>query len=135
MKNDAFLRSTANYVLLKGVKLYAFHGVLPQENQIGANYTLDARLKTDFTLAAEKDVLEGTLNYAEVFQVIRQEMAVPSRLLEHVVGRMARQLFAHFPTLTEVTLSLYKENPPMGADCEQVGVEASFRRDTDEKTE
>lgn len=129
MKNKESMRSTAHYIHLKGVRLYAFHGVLPQENRVGANYTLDARLKTDFTLAAEKDVLEGTLNYAEAFHVIRQEMAVPSRLLEHVIGRMARQLFAHFPTLTEVTLALYKENPPMGADCEQVGVEATFRRE------
>lgn len=129
------MRSTANYIHLKGLKLYAFHGVLPQENIIGANYTLDARLKTDFTPAAEDDVLEGTLNYAEVFQIIRQEMAVPSRLLEHVVGRMARHLFDHFPTLTEVTLALYKENPPMGADCEKVGVEATFRRETAEDTE
>ena len=120
--------STANYIHLKGIRLYAFHGVLPQESQVGAEYTLDLRLKTDFRLAAEQDVLEGTLNYAEVFQTVWEEMAIPSRLLEHVIHRIARQLFHRFPALTEVRIALYKQNPPMGADCGQVGVEAEYTR-------
>lgn len=41
------------YIHLKGLKLYAYHGVLPQENQVGAEYTIDLRLKTDFTQAAK----------------------------------------------------------------------------------
>lgn len=120
--------STGNYIHLKGLKLYAYHGVLPQENKVGAQYTLNLRLKTDFSKAAQEDELEGTLNYAEVFQTVKKEMETPSRLLEHVVWRIAQRLLADFPTLTEVNLSLYKQNPPMGADCSEVGVEATYTR-------
>lgn len=119
-------QATDMYIHLKGLRLYAYHGVLPQENRVGAQYTIDLRLKTDFTLAAETDRLEGTINYAQVFEVVKAEMQVSSLLLEHVAYRISRQLFNHFPTLTEITISLYKQNPPMGAQCEQVGIEATY---------
>lgn len=116
------------YIHLKGLKLYAYHGVLPQENQVGAEYTIDLRLKTDFIQAAETDRLEGTVNYAEVFNAVKKEMEIPSQLLEHVAWRIARRLLDDFPTISEVDIALYKQNPPMGADCSQVGVEATYLR-------
>ena len=116
------------YIHLKGLKLYAYHGVLPQENQVGAEYTIDLRLKTDFTQAAETDRLGGTVNYAEVFNAVKKEMEIPSQLLEHVAWRIARRLLDDFPTISEVDIALYKQNPPMGADCSQVGVEATYLR-------
>ncbi len=123
------MKPTANmYIHLKGLKLYAYHGVLPQENQVGAEYTIDLRLKTDFTQAAETDRLEGTVNYAEVFNAVKKEMEIPSQLLEHVAWRIARRLLDDFPTISEVDMALYKRNPPMGADCSQVGVEATYLR-------
>lgn len=123
------MKPTANmYIHLKGLKLYAYHGVLPQENQVGAEYTIDLRLKTDFTQAAETDRLEGTVNYAEVFNAVKKEMSIPSQLLEHVAWRIARRLLDDFPTISEVNIALYKQNPPMGADCSQVGIEATYLR-------
>lgn len=116
------------YIHLKGLKLYAYHGVLPQENQVGAEYTIDLRLKTDFTQAAETDRLEGTVNYAEVFNAVKKEMEIPSQLLEHVAWRIARRLLDDFPTISEVDIALYKQNPPMRADCSLVGVEATYLR-------
>lgn len=123
------MKPTANmYIHLKGLKLYAYHGVLPQENQVGAEYTIDLRLKTDFTQAAETDRLEGTVNYAEVFNAVKKEMEIPSQLLEHVAWRIARRLLDDFPAISEVNIALYKQNPPMGADCSRVGVEATYLR-------
>lgn len=123
------MKPTANmYIHLKGLKLYAYHGVLPQENQVGAEYTIDLRLKTDFTQAAETDRLEGTVNYAEVFNAVKKEMEIPSQLLEHVAWRIARRLLDDFPTISKVDIALYKQNPPMGADCSQVGVEVTYLR-------
>ena len=50
-------------------------------------------------------------------------MSVPSALLEHVAGRMARRIFACFDGIEAVHLSITKVNPPMGADCGGAGVE------------
>ena len=55
-------------------------------------------------------------------------MSVPSQLLEHVAARIANRLLQNFP-LEEVKISIYKQNPPMGADCKQTGIEATFLKD------
>ena len=53
------MKQSDMYICLNGLKLYAFHGVLPQENKIGAEYTLNLRLKTDFSRASQTDDLQS----------------------------------------------------------------------------
>ncbi len=48
-------------------------------------------------------------------------MAVPSKLLEHVAGRIAHRLFSDFPEIQKLQLSITKVNPPMGADSDSAG--------------
>ena len=116
------------YIRMEGMKYYAFHGVLPQENLVGTNYYIDLRLKTDFSRAAETDELEGTVNYADIHSAIKEEMKITSQLLEHVCQRIARRLFQDFPTIETIDISLYKENPPMGACAQRVGGEVQYTR-------
>jgi len=122
------MKATDMYIRMEGMKFYAFHGVLPQENLVGAYYYIDLKLKTDFTRAAETDALAGTVNYADIHAAVKEEMAVPSQLLEHVCQRIARRLFQDFPTIEAIDLRLSKENPPMGACAESIGVEVHYVR-------
>ena len=110
------------------MKFYAFHGVLPQENLVGAYYYVDLKLKTDFTHAAETDEQEGTVSYADIFTVVQEEMAIPSKLLENVCQRIASRIFQDFPTIETIDIRLFKENPPMGACAQRIGVEVSYQR-------
>ena len=116
------------YIRMEGMKFYAFHGVLPQENLVGANYYIDLKLKTDFSHAAETDELEGTVNYADIHTAVKEEMQITSQLLEHVCQRIARRIFHDFPTIESIDISLFKENPPMGACAQRIGVEAHYIR-------
>ena len=116
------------YIRMEGMKFYAFHGVLPQENLVGANYYIDLRLKTDFSRAAETDELEGTVNYADIHAAVKEEMQITSQLLEHVCQRIARRLLHDFPTIETIDISLFKENPPVGACAQRVGVEVQYIR-------
>ena len=111
------------YIRMEGMKFYAFHGVLPQENLVGANYYIDLRLKTVFSHAAETDELEGTVNYADIHAAVKEEMQITSQLLEHVCQRIARRIFHDFPTIESLDISLFKENPLMGAFAQRIGVE------------
>ena len=117
------MKTTDMYIHLKGVRLYAYHGVDPQETAVGAYFLVDLKLKTDFSRAAQTDDLSGTVSYADIYQAIKDEMQVPSQLLEHVCQRMAQRIFNDFPTIEELDIKLFKENPPMGAQAELVGVE------------
>ena len=122
------MKATDMYIRLEGMKFYAFHGVLPQENLVGANFYVDLKLKTDFTQAAETDELEGTVSYADIHTAVKEEMSIPSKLLEHVCQRIARRLFHDFPTVETIDICLSKENPPMGACAESIGVEVHYVR-------
>lgn len=115
-------------ILINGIKLYAHHGVMPQEQKVGAWFTVDANIQTDFTSAMQTDELEGTISYADVYEIIKAEMSIPSKLLEHASGRMARAILQRFPTAKSVCIRLIKDNPPMGAECLGAGVEITMDR-------
>ena len=116
------------YIHLKGIRLYAYHGVDPQETAVGAYFLVDLKLKTDFSHASQTDDLSGTVSYADIYQTVKDEMQVPSQLLEHVCQRMAQRIFNDFPTIEELGIKLFKENPPMGAQAERIGVEMHCER-------
>ncbi len=117
------MQERMNKVIIKGLRIFAHHGVMPQENTIGAYFTIDVSIETDFSYAMETDSLEGTISYADVHAVIKREMAVKSKLLEHVGSRIANAILKEFPQSKSVWLRLMKENPPMGAECDGAGIE------------
>lgn len=115
-----------SYIFLRGLRFHAYHGVLEQERAVGNDYTVDVRIAYPIDRAMDSDDVKDTINYAEVFGIIREEMNIPSQLLEHVLGRIGERLFREFPAIESVDLTLTKLNPPMGADCGGAGVEAHF---------
>lgn len=115
-------------IILERMKTYAQHGVLDQERMVGANFYTTVIAETDHMDAVWTDELQDTVSYADIVEVVRQEMATPSRLLEHVTGRIARRLLNDFPTLNHVTVRVIKENPPFQAQCEGAGVEVELHR-------
>ena len=123
------MKLMSSKIYLRNVRFHAFHGVLPQEGIVGNDYLVNLVLDYDFSSAMKTDDLQGTLNYAEVYQKVREEMAVPSKLLEHVAGRIAHRLFSDFPEIQELQLSITKVNPPMGADSDGAGVEVVLTND------
>ena len=122
------MQATDMYIRMEGMKFYAFHGVIPQENVVGSYYYLDLKLKTDFTCASETDDLEGTASYADIYTAVKAEMTIPSKLLEHVCQRIASRIFKDFPTIETIDIALFKENPPMGACAKSIGVEVHYVR-------
>lgn len=123
------MKLMSSKIYLRNVRFHAFHGVLPQERIVGNDYLVNLVLDYDFSSAMQTDELQGTLNYAEVYQKVREEMTVPSKLLEHVAGRIAHRLFSDFPEIQKLQLSITKVNPPMGADSDGAGVEVVLTND------
>ena len=104
-------------IILENLHFYAYHGCLPQERTVGGTYSMDVRLLlNDVHEAVENDQLDGTVNYAEVYELLKQEMKYPSALLEHVCGRILKRLFTDFQKIEEATIEICKETPPIGMD-------------------
>jgi dihydroneopterin aldolase len=117
------LKVNGSFVELKGLRFYAFHGVLPQERRVGGWFSVTLRVGYDWSRATKTDSVDDTLNYADLYRLVNHEMAVPSQLLEHVAGRIARSVEMHYPNITSLDLWVTKENPPIGADCQGATVE------------
>ena len=119
-------------IFLNDLRFHAFHGVMPQERLTGNDYRVD--LKIDFPLekAVGSDDVNDTLNYATVYTAVKEEMDVPTQLIERVAYRIADRLFRTFKAINEVEIKVEKYNPPMGADCEGAGVELHLINDKTE---
>lgn len=115
-------------IILDSLKTYAYHGVLAQEQVVGAYFYTSVIAETDNTSSMQTDELDDTVSYADIVDVVREEMSLKSRLLEHVAGRIARRLLTDYPTLNRVTVRVMKENPPFGAQCKAAGVEVELAR-------
>ena len=114
---------------LRGLTFFAYHGVLPEERQMGNTFVVDLVLDTDISRAACTDELSDTVNYAEVYEVVKREMEIPSLLLEHVCGRIATELLDAFSALSRVRVCVTKKNPPIegAGSCESAVILALTR--------
>ena len=117
------MRITSSYISLRNVRFHAFHGVMPQERRVGADFLVNLRVGYPLNKAMKSDRVDDTLNYAALYTFVKAEMAVPSNLLEHVAGRIVSAIEKAFPQVTSIDLELTKLNPPMGADCDGASVE------------
>ncbi len=110
-------------ILLENIKIYAFHGVLPEEKIIGNYFLVNAEIHADLQKASESDDLKNTINYAEINEIIHDEMRIPSNLLEFVAGRIIKKISENFPEITFIKIKITKTNPPMKGEMTGVSVE------------
>lgn len=93
---------------------------------VGADFEVSLRVDYDYSHALDSDELDDTISYADLCDIVRREMGVPSKLLEHVAGRIAKAVISSYPQAKRVGVKVVKLNPPMGADSNGAGVEVEF---------
>lgn len=111
-----------SYILLENLIFYAYHGVFDQETLVGNTYVLNVKIDLDLEPASKSDDLVDTISYADVYEVIKQEMMIPSHLLEHVAGRIIRRLKETYPQIKQLEVKLSKRNPPMGGQLDYASI-------------
>jgi dihydroneopterin aldolase len=115
-------------VALEGLEFHAFHGVYPHERDSGNWFEVTISVETDFTEGAENDELTGTVNYETLFQIIKNEMSKPSKLLETVAEKIVRDVLTEFPAALQVELKISKLSPPIGGKCRKASVSITKKR-------
>ena len=100
-------------IIFDNLKIYAYHGVLPEETIIGTYFLLNAEIHADVWKATETDALNDTINYAEINTIIHEEMKIPSQLMEHVCGRIMNKIKDTFPQTSFISIKMTKTSPPM----------------------
>ncbi|MBN8565200.1 dihydroneopterin aldolase [Flavobacterium filum] len=109
-------------IKLQNIRTFSFHGCLMEESKIGSDYSVDLEIKTDMRKSAESDDLHDTVDYVHLNKIVVEEMAIRSKLLEHVAHRIIKRIFDEIPAVSRAIVSVSKLNPPIGGDVEAVTV-------------
>ena len=109
-------------IRLENVRLYGFHGCLKEEEMIGSDYRVDLEVHADLEEASRSDHLSDTVDYVHLQRIIREEMAIRTKLIETVAARILDRVMEELPEVSESSVSVSKINPPIGGDVQQVTV-------------
>jgi dihydroneopterin aldolase len=112
-------------VALEGLEFHAYHGVYPHERSSGNKFEVDVIVETQFQEAAFQDDLSGTINYEDLYRLVKNEMDKPSKLLETVGHAIAEKILKSFTTAIAVEVKISKFNPPIGGVCKKASVVVS----------
>ena len=113
ISNISMTMEKIGIIELEGMEFKAYHGCLEQEKVRGNFFTVDFRGDLDLSAAAESDNLNDTLNYGEIYDIVADEMSIPSELLENVAGRIMKAIEAKFPELVSFSIRVSKRRPPV----------------------
>jgi len=109
-------------IRLTNIRTFSYHGCLIEEGKIGSDYRVDLEIKADLRKSAETDELADTVDYVHLNNIVKEEMAIRSKLLEHVARRIIVRVFNELPMVSRILLEVSKINPPIGGDVELVTV-------------
>lgn len=111
-----------NSIEVTGIRLYAFHGCLEEEARIGGEYIVDIYLETDFKEASIKDELSLTIDYVLVNKIVAEEMAIRSKLIEHVGQRIWKKMLNEIAGLFYLKIKIRKLIPPINGNVDEVSI-------------
>ena len=99
------------------------------EQILGGQYIVDVYINKDLRKAEDSDKLSDTINYEEVYRMVKEEMDVPANLIEHVCKRILSRIVEAYPTIMHIRVRVNKLNPPLKGTVQQVYVELEERFD------
>lgn len=113
---------------VEGIKLFGYHGCLDEEGKIGSDYRVNVSVWGELSRPALSDELKDTLDYVIINRIVKEEMAIRSKLIEHVAHRILERLFSEMPAVLKAEIKLSKLQPPINGDVEKVSVVMSRER-------
>ncbi|MBM7636320.1 dihydroneopterin aldolase [Streptococcus saliviloxodontae] len=116
-------------IILNACRFYGYHGAFQEEQTLGQIFVIDVELSVDLQKASQSDLLEDTVHYGHVFEVIQrhaeQEKYV---LIERLAGAICDDLFEKFQPIQAISIRITKENPPINGHYTSVGIELERSR-------
>lgn len=107
------------------MEFFAYHGCFKEEQIIGTKFRVDLTIEANVDEAAANDDLHLTINYLSVYQMIKKQMEIKSKLLENVGKRILDELYVQFPGVIKAEVKVSKLNPPLGGKLDSVSLTLS----------
>ncbi len=99
--------------MARGMRIIGCHGVLPQEKHKPQEFKIDVDVYLNLREAALKDDLSLTVDYAGIFNVVRETAGKKTyNLIEALAEDIAENILANFP-VQAVEVTVYKPSAPV----------------------
>lgn len=116
-------------LLLHGMVFYGYHGNWDEEQRMGQRFVVDVEVHADLERVSHTDSLEDAVDLGAVYRAVREEVeGPPCRLLEALVGRLARRLLEQFPKCEAAFVRVKKPSAPIPGPLDYEGVELLLTR-------
>jgi dihydroneopterin aldolase len=116
----------ADLIRISGIKGFGYHGVFETERANGQDFYVDVELEVDLTRASVSDDVNDTINYAEVTDLVVEEITTnPVSLIEKLAGRIAERIKETYAQAALVTVTVHKPQAPVSADVKDISVTIS----------
>jgi len=115
-------------IFLKNIRLYAYHGCMDEEEKIGSDYIVNLTVAADLERCSKSDRLLDTVDYVALHNIVKEEMKIRSKLLEHVAERILLRVMKEHVSVKKATVMVSKRNPPIGGNVEEVAVKRVLKR-------
>lgn len=122
-------------IVLEGLEFHAYHGIYPDERSSGNKFEVDISVNTSFEESAFHDELSGTINYEDIYAIVKTEMEKPSKLLESVAHAIAQKILKTFEAASNAEVAISKFNPPIGGVCKKAKVSVDLQRNGNQEGE
>jgi 7,8-dihydroneopterin aldolase/epimerase/oxygenase len=109
-------------IILENIRIYAFHGCMEEEAKIGTDYLIDLEVETNLEKSIASDSLTDTVDYVLLNSIVKEEMKIRSKLIEHVAGRILDRIKNEIQEIKKTKIKISKINPPIGGDVQKVSV-------------
>jgi len=108
--------------VLKGVRAFGYHGVLPHERANGQEFIVDLEVEASFDTCAASDDVSETVNYAELAQIAHDAIiGTAFNLIEKLADVIARNCLA-LDGVERVCVTVHKPSAPIEVAFENVSV-------------
>ena len=116
-------------IRIEDIRCFAYHGCMEEEGVIGTVFSVDVELKADLGVSAKSDLLADTIDYVAVSKLVQEEMAVKSKLIEHVTQRILNRLMKDFPSVESSKVIVVKLAAPIIGEVKRVCVTLEAKRE------
>jgi len=114
-------------ITVEGIRVFAYHGHLPEEAKLGGNFIVNAWVKTDTSEVEKTDDLNDTVDYVKIIDIVKEQMAIRSDMIEQPARRIVDAILT-LNKVQKVKVEVQKITPPIDATFDKISVTIKAER-------
>ena len=108
-------------ITIQGIRLYAYHGHLPEEAKLGGHFIVNVWVTIDTSIVEITDDLNDTVDYVKIIAIVKEQMAIRSNMIEHPAKRIVDAILP-LNKVQKVKVEVEKIQPPIDASFGKISV-------------